>query len=190
MSDLVLSARRCLPATLARDLPSSFVVFLVALPLCLGIAIASGVPPERGLITGILGGIVVGALAGSPLSGIYNTTKFAVRGLSESLRASLAAHGIGVSVLCPGLVKSYIYASDEIRPEALKGGAKPVNAQNVKRLAEVHQFGMEPDVIAARGLLGWLRPSGLGDSPITRRFALGGPSSHRGFGFGMMLLRH
>ena len=84
--------------------------------------------------------------------GVYNTTKFAVRGLSESLRASLAAHGIGVSVLCPGLVKSYIYASDEIRPEALKGGAKPVNAQNVKRLAEVHQFGMEPDVIAARVL--------------------------------------
>jgi len=84
--------------------------------------------------------------------GIYNTTKFAVRGLSESLRASLAAHGIGVSVLCPGLVKSYIYASDEIRPEALKGGAKPVNAQNVKRLAEVHQCGMEPDVIAARVL--------------------------------------
>ncbi|HEY2341005.1 MAG TPA: SDR family NAD(P)-dependent oxidoreductase [Steroidobacteraceae bacterium] len=84
--------------------------------------------------------------------GIYNTTKFAVRGLSESLRASLAPHGIGVSVLCPGLVKSYIYASDEIRPEGLKGGAKPVNAENVKRLAEVHQFGMEPDVIAARVL--------------------------------------
>jgi NAD(P)-dependent dehydrogenase (short-subunit alcohol dehydrogenase family) len=84
--------------------------------------------------------------------GIYNTTKFAVHGLSGSLRASLAQHGIGVSVLCPGLVKSYIYASDEIRPEGLKGGAKPVNTQNVKRLAEVHQFGMEPDVIAARVL--------------------------------------
>jgi NAD(P)-dependent dehydrogenase (short-subunit alcohol dehydrogenase family) len=84
--------------------------------------------------------------------GIYNTTKFAVHGLSGSLRASLAPHGIGVSVLCPGLVKSYIYASDEIRPEGLKGGAKPVNTENVKRLAEVHQFGMEPDVIAARVL--------------------------------------
>jgi len=84
--------------------------------------------------------------------GIYNTTKFAVHGLSGSLRASLAPHGIGVSVLCPGLVKSYIYASDEIRPEGLKGGAKPVNVENVKRLAEVHQFGMEPDVIAARVL--------------------------------------
>lgn len=88
--------------------------------------------------------------AGVP--GIYNTTKFAVRGMSESLRASLAPKGIGVSVLCPGLVKSYIYASDDIRPAALKGGAKPVDAANVKRLADIHEFGMEPDVIAARTL--------------------------------------
>jgi NAD(P)-dependent dehydrogenase (short-subunit alcohol dehydrogenase family) len=88
--------------------------------------------------------------AGKP--GIYNTTKFAVRGLSESLRASLAPHGIGVSVLCPGLVKSYIYASDEIRPERLKAGARPVDHDNVERLAAVHEFGMEPDVIASRVL--------------------------------------
>jgi NAD(P)-dependent dehydrogenase (short-subunit alcohol dehydrogenase family) len=88
--------------------------------------------------------------AGTP--GIYNTTKFAVRGMSESLRASLARHGIGVSVLCPGLVKSYIYASDNIRPDRLKAGAKPVDDANVKRLAAVHEFGMEPDVIAGRVL--------------------------------------
>ena len=50
-----------------RDFTASIVVFLVALPLCMGIAIASGVPPEKGLITGIIGGIVVGLLAGSPL---------------------------------------------------------------------------------------------------------------------------
>jgi NAD(P)-dependent dehydrogenase (short-subunit alcohol dehydrogenase family) len=83
---------------------------------------------------------------------IYNMTKFAVRGLSESLRASLAPHGIGVSVICPGLVKSYIYASNDIRPEHLKRDAKPVDAANVKRFAEIHEFGMEPDVIAARVL--------------------------------------
>jgi len=88
--------------------------------------------------------------AGVP--GIYNTSKFAVRGMSESLRASLAPHGIGVSVLCPGLVKSYIYASDDIRPENLKGSAKPVDANNVKRLADIHEFGMDGDVIAARVL--------------------------------------
>jgi NAD(P)-dependent dehydrogenase (short-subunit alcohol dehydrogenase family) len=92
------------------------------------------------------------ALLAAGVPGIYNTTKFAVRGLSESLRASLAPRGIGVSVLCPGLVKSYIYASNDIRPVELKAGAKPVDTANVKRLAEVHEFGMEPDVIAARTL--------------------------------------
>lgn len=56
-----------LPKTLARDIPASIVVFLVALPLCMGIAIASGAPPEKGLLTGIIGGIVVGMLSGSPL---------------------------------------------------------------------------------------------------------------------------
>ena len=86
--------------------------------------------------------------AGTP--GIYNTTKFAVRGLSESLHYSLLQYGIGVSVLCPGLVKSYIYASDQIRPDALKAGARPVNHEAVERLAGVHEFGMEPDVIGAR----------------------------------------
>jgi MFS superfamily sulfate permease-like transporter len=50
-----------------QDLLASVVVFLVALPLCMGIAIASGVPPARGLIAGIIGGIVVGAISGSPL---------------------------------------------------------------------------------------------------------------------------
>ncbi|EPJ8785246.1 SulP family inorganic anion transporter [Pseudomonas aeruginosa] len=53
--------------TLPRDLMASVVVFLVALPLCMGIAIASGMPPAKGLLTGIVGGLVVGFLAGSPL---------------------------------------------------------------------------------------------------------------------------
>lgn len=52
---------------LSRDFTASIVVFLVAMPLCMGIAVASGVPAEKGLITGIIGGLVVGVLAGSPL---------------------------------------------------------------------------------------------------------------------------
>lgn len=52
----------------ANDLKSSVVVFLVALPLCLGIAIASGAPPMSGLIAGILGGVVVGAISKSSVS--------------------------------------------------------------------------------------------------------------------------
>ena len=50
------------------DLPASIVVFLVALPLCLGIALASGAPLFAGVIAGIVGGLVVGTLSKSPLS--------------------------------------------------------------------------------------------------------------------------
>lgn len=50
------------------DIPAGIVVFLVALPLCLGIALASGAPLMAGIISGIIGGIVIGALSGSQLS--------------------------------------------------------------------------------------------------------------------------
>ena len=53
--------------TLKNDLPASIVVFFVALPLCLGIALASGAPLFSGLIAGIIGGIVVGSLSGSQI---------------------------------------------------------------------------------------------------------------------------
>src|SRR3954453_20089744 len=59
----LLSARD----TLWRDTLASLVVFLVALPLCIGVAVASGVPPELGLVTGIVGGLVAGSLPGSSL---------------------------------------------------------------------------------------------------------------------------
>lgn len=52
---------------LKSDLPSSVVVFLVAMPLCLGIALASGAPLYAGIISGIVGGLVVGSLSGSAL---------------------------------------------------------------------------------------------------------------------------
>src|SRR5262245_42027659 len=58
-------------SSVRKDLLASIVVFLVALPLCMGIALASGAPPDRaaavGIITGIVGGLVVGFISGSPL---------------------------------------------------------------------------------------------------------------------------
>ncbi len=54
-------------SNLKSDIPASIVVFFVALPLCLGIALASGAPLFSGLIAGIIGGIVVGALSGSKI---------------------------------------------------------------------------------------------------------------------------
>lgn len=53
---------------LGSDIPSSIVVFLVALPLCLGVALASNAPLFSGLIAGMVGGMVIGALSGSQLS--------------------------------------------------------------------------------------------------------------------------
>lgn len=56
------------PKNLKKDFPASIVVFLVALPLCLGIALASGAPLFSGLLTGIIGGIVTASFSGSQLS--------------------------------------------------------------------------------------------------------------------------
>src|SRR6478736_3825528 len=55
-------------ANAKKDIPSGVVVFLVALPLCLGIALASGAPFFSGIISGIIGGIVIGSLSKSNLS--------------------------------------------------------------------------------------------------------------------------
>ena len=64
----VKSLRKYKSQNLQFDLPSGISVFLVALPLCLGIALASGAPLFSGLVAGIIGGIFVGLLSGSELS--------------------------------------------------------------------------------------------------------------------------
>lgn len=89
--------------TLKRDLLASVVVFLVALPLCMGIAIASGAPPAAGLITGILGGLLVGALAGAPLQ-----VSGPAAGLTVIVYDVIQKHGIemlGVIVLLAGAMQ-------------------------------------------------------------------------------------
>ena len=89
-----------------------------------------------------------------PGAGIYTTSKFAVRGLTESLRWSLAPHNIGVSVLCPGLVNSAIYESDKVRPKELSRAVGPVDQEFMSRLAEVHKVGMDPVEVGEKVLAG------------------------------------
>jgi NAD(P)-dependent dehydrogenase (short-subunit alcohol dehydrogenase family) len=84
------------------------------------------------------------AFIAGPGAGIYTASKFAVRGLTEALRYSLAPHNIGVSVLCPGLVKSHIYESDKIRQEAWSANATKAPEAFMERLAAVHDAGMDP----------------------------------------------
>jgi MFS superfamily sulfate permease-like transporter len=82
---------------LRHDLPASIVVFFVAVPLCLGIALASGAPLFAGLIAGVVGGIVVGAASGSPLgvsgpaAGLAVIVLSAIATLGGSFDAFLAA---------------------------------------------------------------------------------------------------
>ncbi|MER5541083.1 SulP family inorganic anion transporter [Streptomyces sp. NPDC002589] len=65
--DTTLISRMSRFPYLRQDFAASLVVFLVALPLCVGVAVASGVPAELGLITGIVGGLVTGLMRGSSL---------------------------------------------------------------------------------------------------------------------------
>jgi len=96
------------------DLPSSVVVFFVALPLCLGIALASGAPLFSGLIAGIVGGIVVGALSGSaigvsgPAAGLAAIVLTAIGTLGGFENFLLAVVLGGIIQLVFGLLKAGI----------------------------------------------------------------------------------
>ena len=87
----------------AKNIMSSIVVFLVALPLCLGIALASGVPPEKGLITGIIGGLVVGFLAGSPLQVSGPAAGLVV--IVWQIVEQVGLEGLGAAIFIAGLLQ-------------------------------------------------------------------------------------
>lgn len=86
-----------------QDLLASLVVFLVALPLCMGIAIASGAPPIYGLISGIIGGLVVGFVTGSPLQVSGPAAGLTV--LVWDMIQSLGLESIGFIVLMAGIIQ-------------------------------------------------------------------------------------
>ncbi len=88
-------------------------------------------------------------------TGIYCTSKMAIRGLSECLALDLEDHGIGVSMLCPGAVNTNIHEAVLTRPAHQLNtgyyGADPAMLANLKRVIEV---GMEPETLAEYVLTG------------------------------------
>ena len=99
---------------LKNDIPASIVVFFVALPLCLGIALASGTPLFSGLIAGIVGGILVGVLSGSqvgvsgPAAGLAAIVLTAIGSLGGFENFLLAVVLGGVLQMAFGFLKAGI----------------------------------------------------------------------------------
>ncbi|MGA0987833.1 MAG: SulP family inorganic anion transporter, partial [Flavobacteriaceae bacterium] len=111
--------------TLKADLPASIVVFFVALPLCLGIALASGAPLFSGLIAGIIGGIVVGAISGSqvgvsgPAAGLAAIVLSAITAFGDFRIFLVAVVLAGVIQVIMGIAKAgiigYFFPSSVIK---------------------------------------------------------------------------
>ena len=85
------------------NFPSALVVFLVALPLCLGIALASGAPPLSGIISGIVGGIVVGVISNSNIS-----VSGPAAGLTAIVLVAITDIGAFELFLCAGIIAGII----------------------------------------------------------------------------------
>ncbi len=132
------------------DFPAAIVVFLVALPLCLGIAVASGAPPISGVIAGIIGGIVVGIVSDShtsvsgPAAGLTAIVLSAISSLGSFevfLSAVLLA---GVIQLVLGFTKSGIIA-DYIPTNVIKGLLAAIGIILILKQIP-HAFGIDTDV--------------------------------------------
>lgn len=99
-------------ANFKSDFPSGLVVFLVALPLCLGIALASGAPPLSGIIAGVVGGIVIGSLSNShisvsgPAAGLIAIVLTAIATLGSFEAFLLAVFLSGVIQLALGFLRA------------------------------------------------------------------------------------
>ena len=112
--------------SLRNDIPSSIVVFLVALPLCLGVALASNAPPFSGLIAGITGGIVVGLASKShlsvsgPAAGLTAIVSAAIISLQSYEGFLLAVVICGIVQIIMGFIKAGVIG-DYVPNGVIKG---------------------------------------------------------------------
>jgi NAD(P)-dependent dehydrogenase (short-subunit alcohol dehydrogenase family) len=102
------------------------------------------------------------AYCAGPQAGIYTASKFAVRGLTESLRYNLAPYNIGVSLMCPGLTKTNAWDSALKRPDgfAASGFAAP-NRAELEQFGTAFDLGMEPLEVGEKTLAGMTANRGL-----------------------------
>jgi carbonic anhydrase/SulP family sulfate permease len=137
------------PATFRRDLTAGLIVFLVALPLCLGVALAPGAPLLSGVLAGIIGGILVGLLSGShtsvsgPASGLTAVVaaQIASLGSFRTFLLALVVAGliqIGLGIARAGFIAAFVPSS------VIKGLLAAIGVMLILKQAP-HVVGHDPD---------------------------------------------
>jgi NAD(P)-dependent dehydrogenase (short-subunit alcohol dehydrogenase family) len=102
------------------------------------------------------------AFCAGPQAGIYTASKFAVRGLTESLRYNLVPYGIGVSLMCPGLTRSNAWNSALKRPDAFaESGFAPADRHELEAFGSAFELGMDPLEVGRKTLAGMVANDGL-----------------------------
>lgn len=102
------------------------------------------------------------AFCAGPQAGIYTASKFAVRGLTESLRYNLVPYGIGVSLMCPGLTRSNAWDSALKRPDAFaESGFAPADRHELEAFGSAFELGMDPLEVGRKTLAGMVANDGL-----------------------------
>jgi carbonic anhydrase len=136
-------------STLLRDLTAGLVVFLVAVPLCLGIALASGAPLLSGVLAGIVGGILVGVLSGShtsvsgPAAGLTAVVSAQIVSLGSFTAFLLALVLAGLIQMVLGLARAGFLAAF-FPSSAIKGLLAAIGVILVLKQIP-HLFGHDPD---------------------------------------------
>jgi MFS superfamily sulfate permease-like transporter/carbonic anhydrase len=147
---------------LRKDIPASIVVFLVAVPLCLGIALASGAPLFSGLISGIIGGLVVGWMSGShtsvsgPAAGLSAVVLAEITNLGSFETFLLAVVLAGVIQVVLGVARAG-FISDYVPTNVVKGLLAAIGIILILKQLP-HAIGYDSDV---EGDFSFMQPDGL-----------------------------
>src|SRR3954469_676922 len=147
------------PSVIAADITSGTVVFLVALPLCLGVALASGAPLFSGILAGIIGGLVVGSLSGSntsvsgPAAGLTAIVAVQLKTLGsfEAFLLAVVVAGliqIGLGIARAGFIAAFFPTS------VIKGLLAAIGAILILKQIP-HALGYDPD---PEGDMAFLQP--------------------------------